>query len=169
MAISMHDIELLAFSDDAEYLLKGIIEAYKQIHAHGYTIYEERSAKKRIRANMQDLKEYLKEAEATCEEHKAEYEESNRPFSKKQQETFLKALNEALKKFSDSVEPVTEKQTRLSKVDNKYRLEIFDLTETQLEIFQKKISNIYLFVIGKVDFVKGASVEKDNRLVYFTK
>jgi hypothetical protein len=79
--ITLKDIETLAFDEDAFEALKELVEDFKNIHSHNYTIYEEKSAKKRTK---EDYKEFKKSFDNGLEK-KAEFEkeeaEHNRPYT----------------------------------------------------------------------------------------
>jgi len=79
--ITLKDIETLAFDEDAFGALKELVEDFKNIHSHNYTIYEEKSAKKRTK---EDFKEFKKSFDNALEK-KAEFEkeeaERNRPYT----------------------------------------------------------------------------------------
>ncbi len=79
--ITLKDIETLAFDEDAFGALKELVEDFKNIHSHNYTIYEEKSAKKRTK---EDYKEFKKSFDNGLEK-KAEFEkeeaEHNRPYT----------------------------------------------------------------------------------------
>ena len=79
--ITLKDIETLAFDEDAFGALKELVEDFKNIHSHNYTIYEEKSAKKRAK---EDYKEFKKSFDNGLEK-KAEFEkeeaERNKPYT----------------------------------------------------------------------------------------
>lgn len=79
--ITLKDIETLAFDEDAFGALKELVEDFKNIHSHNYTIYEEKSAKKHTKEDYKDFKKSFEEALTKKAEFEAEEAEHNRPYT----------------------------------------------------------------------------------------
>ena len=79
--ITLKDIETLAFDEDAFGALKELVEDFKNIHSHNYTIYEEKSAKKRAKEDYKEFKKNFEEGLAKKAEFEKEEAERNRPYT----------------------------------------------------------------------------------------
>ena len=79
--ITLKDIETLAFDEDAFGALKELVEDFKNIHSHNYTIYEEKTAKKRTKEDYKEFKKSFDEGLAKKAEFEKEEAERNKPYT----------------------------------------------------------------------------------------
>ena len=79
--ITLKDIETLAFDEDAFGALKELVEDFKNIHSHNYTIYEEKSAKKRAKEDYKEFKKSFEEGLEKKAEFEKEEAERNSPYT----------------------------------------------------------------------------------------
>lgn len=79
--ITLKDIETLAFDEDAFGALKELVEDFKNIQSHNYTIYEEKTAKKRAKEDYKEFKKSFDEGLAKKAEFEKEEAERNKSYT----------------------------------------------------------------------------------------
>ena len=150
--ITLKDIETLAFDEDAFGALKELVEDFKNIHSHNYTIYEEKSAKKRAK---EDYKEFKKNFDNGLEK-KAEFEkeeaERNRPYTMTDAFTLQKM-----------VEDVTGKRAKVVKFGRRS----LDIEVELPSDIKEQMKTLDRFVLESKGLVRGASF--NGKILHLTK
>jgi hypothetical protein len=150
--ITLKDIETLAFDEDAFEALKELVEDFKNIHSHNYTIYEEKSAKKRTK---EDYKEFKKSFDNGLEK-KAEFEkeeaEHNRPY------TMTEAYSLQL-----MVEDTIGEKVKVVKFGRRS----LDIEVELSSDIKERMKTLDRFILESKGLVRGASYK--GKILHFTK
>lgn len=150
--ITLKDIETLAFDEDAFGALKELVEDFKNIHSHNYTIYEEKSAKKRTKEDYKEFKKALINALEKKAEFEKEEAERNRPYTMPEAYT-LQLM----------VEDIIGEKVKVVKFG---RCSLDIETELPSDV-KEQMKTLDRFVLESKGIVRGASYK--GKILHFTK
>jgi hypothetical protein len=150
--ITLKDIETLAFDEDAFVALKELVEDFKNIHSHNYTIYEEKSAKKSAKEDYKEFKKSFDEGLAKKAEFEKEEAERNKSYTMTDAFTLQKMVEDII---GEKVKVV------------KFGRRSLDIEAELSSDAKEQMKTLDRFILESKGLVRGASYK--GKILHFTK